>query len=75
MSALNPINYLYIFFVYSTTLSLPFLLGIVYIALLIKDRKTIYFAILFGLVFVLGFLLRPIEVIPLIALLLALFIY
>lgn len=71
LSALNPINYLYIFFVYSTTLSLPFLLGIVYIALLIKDRKTIYFAILFGLVFVLGFLLRPIEVIPLIALLLA----
>lgn len=75
LSALNPLNYLFIFFVYSTTLSLPFILGIVYLALIIKDReldlKNIILCLLFGVIFALGFLLRPTEAIPLIALILA----
>lgn len=75
LSILNPLNYLYVPYVYTTTLSLPFMVGLVYVAILLKKhinnlKKSIILSILLGIVFSLGYLLRPTQIIVLIALML-----
>ncbi len=70
-SVLNPLNYLLINWTYTPTYSLPFMIVLIYLALLFKDSnntvsKTIY-SILFSICLVTGYYLRPTIVIPFIS--------
>ena len=68
---LNPLNYFMIFWTYTCSYSLPFVVGIIYLAVLIKDcdKKILQllYGFIFGLVLITCYFLRPIIVIPLIA--------
>lgn len=80
VSILNPLNYLFIHWTYTCTYSLPFTIGCIYLFILIQKQKEInykfvIFSIFLGLVSIIGYLLRPIIIIPLIAIFIMLFIY
>lgn len=72
LCALNPVYYLMVFWVYSNTLSVPFLMGLIYIGLCIYSVKDFRIksalAAAGGILCVLGFDLRPTTLIPVIAL-------
>ncbi len=77
---MNPLNYFYIFWPYTNTFSWPFTIGIIYLALLIKDCKKVdlkfaIYSILFGLTALIGYMLRPTMVIPLTAIFVTFIIY
>lgn len=77
---LNPFNYLFIHWAYTCTYSLPFTIGCIYIVLLLKKQNKInyrfvFLSIIFGIVGVVGYLIRPTVVIPIIAIFIVLIIY
>ncbi|MBR1416906.1 MAG: glycosyltransferase family 39 protein, partial [Bacilli bacterium] len=72
ISVLNPLNYFMIFWTYTVTYSLPFIMLIIYLWLLLKDslsskKKTVIVSLLFGIFGVLGYYMRPVIIIPFIA--------
>ena len=72
LNVLNPLNYLFIHWTYTCTYFAPFMVGILYLYNKISDSKKIdmkytILTIIFGIVSVIGYFLRPIIVIPLIA--------
>lgn len=72
INILNPLNYLMIHWTYTCTYSIVFMVLSVYLALLLKDEKAkpiskVVYSILLGLCLTIGYLLRPIIVIPIIA--------
>lgn len=79
LSILNPLNYLYIHWTYTSTYSLPFMVLLVYLAFLIKDSKTntrkIIYSILFSICLITGFYIRPTLVIGLIAIIVCYLLY
>ncbi len=80
LSVINPLNYFFIFWPYTNTFSWPFIIGIIYLALLIKDLrkidlKFIIYSVLFGLTALIGYMLRPIMIIPLTAIFITFILY
>lgn len=72
LCALNPINYLFIFWTYTCTFCLPLMTGVVYVAALMLRGKgglgrQICRGIILSLMCVMGYYLRPVVLIPLIA--------
>ncbi|MGN0174194.1 MAG: hypothetical protein ACI39F_07115 [Acutalibacteraceae bacterium] len=72
VNVFNPINYIFIFWTYTCTYSLPFMTGIVYLSLLLwkKDYniiKRVLLGVGISLMIVIGYFLRPVVLIPLIA--------
>lgn len=70
--ALNPITYLFIYWFYTNTYSIPFMVLIMYLAVLIKKsfgnvKKEIVLSIAMGACIAIAYLLRPVIIIPLIA--------
>ena len=72
----NPIYYCLVFWIYSLTFSLPFMMGIVYVAIRIYKcidiKKEVLLEIFLGILIVVGYELRPTNVFPVIAMVLAL---
>ena len=70
--ALNPVTYLFIYWFYTNTYSIPFMALIMYLAVLIKKslgnvKKEIIYSIAMGACIAIAYLLRPVIIIPLIA--------
>ena len=73
----NPIYYCLVFWIYSLTFSLPVMMGIVYVAIRIYKcidikKKEVLLEIFLGILIVVGYELRPTNVFPVIAMVLAL---
>ena len=68
---LNPCFYLIVNWTYSMTFSLPIMMGLLYIAICLKNEKKqgigIFLALIEGLLLGAGYLIRPTSVFPLIA--------
>lgn len=73
--ALNPIYYLFMFWVYSNTLSLPFMMGLMLLGVTLCENDDIVHrmacAILLGIVTALAYSIRPTAVFPLLAIAIA----
>ena len=79
-SVLNPLNYLLIHWTYTVTYSIPFMLLLVYLALILKDEKIaviprIIYSVCFAICLVFGYYIRPTIVIPLVAIIMCGLIY
>lgn len=76
---LNPVYYLMVFWVYSNTLSIPFMMCLIYIALCLYSAKNFparcILCIAGAIITVIGFKLRPTTVIPVIALIVCFLFY
>lgn len=68
---LNPVYYLSVFWVYSNTLSIPFMMAVIYLGICVYKANRFLsrciYGILGGILCVLGYLIRPTAVIPVIA--------
>lgn len=68
---LNPLNYLLIHWTYTCTYSLAFMSLFLYLSILLKNaektNKKIVLSILLGMFFIIGFLMRPVIIIPFIS--------
>lgn len=75
-SCLNPLNYFMIFWAYTCPYSLPFVVGLIYLSLIIKDCNNKYlnilYGVLFGFILIICYMLRPIIIIPLFAIIICL---
>ncbi len=78
LNVLNPLNYLLVFWTYTCTYSAPFIVGVILLAYKIKESKKfskrIIYSILLSISSVVCYYLRPIIVIPVIAILICWFI-
>ncbi len=77
---INPFNYFFIFWPYTNTFSWPFVILIIYLTLLLKECKTVnlkfvIYSIIFGIVALIGYMLRPTMIISLIAIFITYIIY
>lgn len=76
ISCMNPLNYFMIFWTYTCSYSLPFIVGLIYLAVLMKDNDKkilqVVYGILFGFSLVVCYYLRPIILIPLVAIIICL---
>ena len=71
LSIFNPLNYVMIFWPYTTTYSLPFMTGLILLWIKLRkgtSNKYILYSVLLGLTISIGYLMRPTLIIPLIAL-------
>ena len=80
LSVLNPLNYLLIHWTYTNTYSLPFTIGCIYIVFLLKQNnkinsKFVFLVIIFGITSLIGYLIRPTIIIPVIAIFIISIIY
>ena len=79
LNILNPLNYFMVFWTYTCAYSVPFVIGILYLAVKLKKSdkniKTVIYSCLFALVAIICFYLRPVIVIPLIAILICFFMF
>lgn len=79
LCALNPLYYCIIFWLYSMTLSLPIMMGIIYISIkLYKSEKLVnnlLYSIILGLLVILGYEIRPTSVFPFIAIIIVGIVY
>lgn len=68
---LNPVYYLSVFWVYTNTLSVPFMMAVIYLGICLYSAKhtlsRCVYGVLFGVSTALGYLIRPTSVIPVIA--------
>lgn len=69
-----PTTYVWLTFAYTNTFSIPFVMGVLYLFLCIKERalgkRTVFYCILLGICAVAGYLIRPTTILPIIALVL-----
>ncbi len=75
-----PFNYIFIFWVYTNTFSWVFIIASIYLVLLMKERRSIdtkfiIYAIIFGLISLIGFLIRATMIIPITAIFITFIIY
>ncbi len=79
LCAFNPVYYGLVFWVYSLTISLPFMIGGVLVALLISKAncvlKVVILSVVEGIIVFLGFKIRPTAVFPIIAIATCLIVY
>lgn len=72
LCALNPVFYLLVFWVYSNIISLPFMMAVIYYGICLYQsdgcRREILYGVLESVAAALGFFIRPVVVIPVIAL-------
>lgn len=76
LCTLNPVFYLMVLWVYSNTLSIPFMMAIIYLCICIYQtpslRAKLVYSGLLGILCALGYLIRPTVMIPVIAILICL---
>lgn len=73
LSALSPTTYVWIFWSYTNTYSIPFVMGILFMYLYLHDTQstkgTIFYGISMGILGIVGCFIRPTTIIPIIAVL------
>lgn len=74
---LNPINYVIIFWIYSNTLSIPFMMEVLYFGICLyfsnKMLKTVVLSIIEAILIAVSYFVRPTSIIPFIALVICAF--
>lgn len=79
LCSICPTTYIWSSFTYTNTFSIPFIMGMLYLFLIIKDaqvnKRTILLSILLGVIIVYGVLIRTTTIIPVIALFITWFLY
>lgn len=69
-----PTTYVWLTYAYTNIFSIPFVMGVLYLFLCIREstfeKKTVIYCVLLGICMVLGYLIRPTTILPIIAVIL-----